>query len=294
MRIVFALPRQEYGSYVDYRKLIEVSGFERCFFDEIDLTVDGTVYIVSPANFSLWQSLVRYERPKRVSSKVIWWNLEDQWLPTKPISELKTTETHASTESVLALPGVSAAWCSNRTLPSQDDRYMFVPLGSDTRLADSARGAKKWDLCHMSYVWGRRRPLHDLLSQRFIVAPPAFGADRDLTLSASSAMWIVHQNERRVLMEPQRFAFAAAYRLPVITEAIDDDPGVLPAPYPFERGTDYVSFDHKTPNEAAEFIAGWLAIPDKLRKLGERLHERLAMEFSFRDCVEVSVRRTFP
>lgn len=294
MRVVFAIPRFEYGSYVDYRRLVELSGYDRCFFDEIDLTAQDTVYIVSPANRSLWQSLIRYEPPKQIASKVIWWNLEDQWLPTKPISYLQTTETHATTESVLALPGVVAAWCSNRTLPAQDKRYTFVPLGSDPRLAGSPHAGFKWDLCHMSYIWGRRGPIHDTLSGRFRVAPPAFGADRDAALASSSAMWIVHQNERHVLMEPQRFAFAAAYRLPVITETIDDYVGIASDPYPFQKGIDYVSFGYGPTNEILEFVSGWLAIPERLKRLGERLYERLAIEFNFRICVEQGIRRTFP
>ncbi len=295
MRIVFALPRHEYGSYVDYRRLIELSGYDRCYFDEIDLTLQNTVYIVSPANFSLWQSLIRFEPPKVVSSKVVWWNLEDQWLPTTPISELKTTETHASTKSVLELPGVVAAWCANRTLPTQDPRYRFVPLGSDPGLAGASPvEPKTWDLCHMSYIWGRRGPIHDLLSQRFRVAPPSFGADREKALASSSAMWIVHQAERRVLMEPQRFAFAAAHKLPVITETIDDSAGIATDPYPFQRGIDYASFEYGPPGEVAEYIAGWLSIQGRLKRLGERLYERLAIEYNFRACVEQGIRRTFP
>lgn len=292
-RVIFALPAQEYGSYVDYRRLIELSGFEWCWFGEIDLTLTDTVYIASPANVSLWQSLMRYENSKWIASQVIWWNLEDQWLETKPVHDLKTTETHATTESILQLPGVVAAWCSNRTLPAQDPRYRFVPLGSHPRLADRVRAARRWDLCHLSYIWGRRGPIHDLLSQRFRVAPVAHGQERDQILSSSMAMWIVHQAERRVLMEPQRLAFAAAYRLPVLTEVIDDGHDLQIEPYPFQPNVDYIPFEYGPPKNVADRIAAILSEPDKLLRLGDKLFEHLAVEFNFRSCVELGVRRTF-
>lgn len=47
--ILFARPRHDYGSYADFYRLIELSGYPLVYFDEID-TASDNCYIMTMIN----------------------------------------------------------------------------------------------------------------------------------------------------------------------------------------------------------------------------------------------------
>lgn len=278
MKIIFAHPRYEYGSYVDYRRLVELSGFPVCKFDEMDLGQEGTVYIVSPANLSLADAILSWKGP--MLSRVIYWCLERPDVPPKPIRELVTTEVHADPESVLALPGVSRVWVSDRYFSSLSKKYSHVILGSDPFLAHGTVEKPIWDLCHFSYVWGRRSPVVSGLSQSLRVAGEAWGEERARILRSSRAILNVHQTDAQV-GEPLRFALAASYSLPLISETIKD-------PWPLRPGYDFLMYDYgelqRRTNEILRSV--------DLEMFGRNLYDTLCRKYTFKKCVEDGVRET--
>lgn len=282
MKIIFAHPRHEYGSYVDYRALVRLSGFETCFFDEMNLAPQDTAYIVSPANNSLYKHLVGKEVRDR-GAKIFWLDLERPDPPEiEPISDLVTTEVHATTDSVLALPGVTRAWVSDRHLASMDPRRLHMVLGSHPDLCQRPPLDLAYDLCHMCYIHGRREVIRRL-SSSFRVAPSSWGVERDRALRSSRAILNVHQTESHV-GEPLRFALAAAYGLPLLSETLHDS-------WPLVEGDEFLSFPYQDVSHRLNY---WLNIlpHDRLSQIGRNLRRVLTVEYPFRKCVEDAVERS--
>lgn len=284
MKVVFAHPDFEYGSYHYFRRLVELSGFDSCPVSRMDMGAEGTVYVTSPANHALWEKLAPL-RSQNIRAKVIYWNLERPDVPPKRIEDLVTTEVHADTRSVLALPGVVAAWVSDRYQASLDPNHLHVVLGSSEKLAEGGPLAMAWDLCHFSYVWGRRGEVMARLSQKFKVAPPDIHPSaRAHVLRASRAIVSIHQTPSPVL-EVLRSAWSAAYRLPLVCETIKD-------PWPMVPGEHFLEFDYATlPDELVPWIRQE-GLREQLRLQGERRYELLCKTHNFRDSVLDGVRRT--
>ena len=288
MKIVFAHPTYQYGSYHYFRKLVELSGFEVCSIPDIDLTRD-VIYIVSPACNELAAHLGGAQFDVRpVRAKIVYWNLERPDVITDNVYALPGNAVHASTASVLGLPGVAAAWVSDRHQASLDSLHKHVVLGSHVGLGESPILPKRWDLCHFSYIHGRRQVI-SRLEQLLRVAPegaPPDHMDRAAILATSRAILSVHQTPVPVL-EVLRSAWSAAWRLPLICETVAD-------PWPLVENEHFKSFKLENIIDIIDFMLPALpARIDWLEEMGERRPELLCRTYNFRDCVEAGVRETF-
>ena len=283
MKIVFAHPSYTYGSYYYYRKLVELSGFETCSFPEMDLKRDGVVYIVSPACKEL-ETVLRRQGGGPIRAKVIYWNLERPDVPTEDVGVLPGNAVHASTKSVLALPGVVRAWVSDRYQASLGSLHQFVVLGSDRRLGAYPSKKKDFHFCHYSYVWGRRQAPMDAL-RSVLLSPPedTLPEQRHSALAGSRSIISIHQTEAPVL-EVLRSAWSAAYYLPLICERVAD-------PWPLKLGKHFLHL--MDPILGTIQLLAESVISERLEEMGEGRWDLLCNKYPFRDCVEAAVQEIF-
>ncbi len=208
MKIKFVT--EDLDSYTDFRRLIDLSGFERVSVDQI--IDDGSVYICAPATERLGHKYIELATPKgnKLDSKFIYWMLERPPLDCGKLVgywDFMFSEIWAH-DAVFMATGSS--------------KIRLVRIGSDPRLAtedglDNYPAPKTFDFIHLCAPLGRR--WHILQHLAGTTAPNAWGAVRALNLRASKFMLNVHQDEL-CYMEPLRFALAAAYQLPVLTEEL--------------------------------------------------------------------------
>lgn len=272
MNIIFVRTRHEYGSYRDYWKLVELAGFDTCFVDEMNLQSDS-FYIVSPINGEFRPHIDHCRKnvfgPK--NAIVAWWNLERPDAGTEPLRVV--------IDDVMKYADV--AWTADRHYASLDHRQQPVVLGSDARLcANFERREIAYDFTHQSYVWGRRDDVFTpLRASKLREGPNAWFEERDAILKSSRILVNVHQTPAPI-GEPIRFAMAAAYKMPMISER-------LAAPFPLVPGADYIELSH---HEITKAVFAAHSIPsEKLQSLGESLFQRLCVEWTFRRGVEEGV-----
>lgn len=268
--IVFVRTRHDYHSYWDFWRLVELSGFETCWVDEIPhhLKDPTKTLILTPWNGEVQPLADRYGRDHK--ARVVWWNLER---PDGP---------HAALSDRLdqALAFADEAWVSDKWYASLDARLKFVLMGSHPDLGSIVETPIRYDYCHLSYAWGRREAVHKQLRVAGLrEAPPAYSkADKDRVINASRCVLSLHQYEGR-MVAPLRFAVAAAYKKFVISETVEDS-----TPY----GYDFAQADYE---DLPDYVM-WFLIDDP-RDIevagGEHLHRLLCVENTFRSCVEAAL-----
>ena len=259
--IIFARTRYHYDSYSDFWKLVELSNFDTCYIDEIDLSSDNT-YIFSPTNGEFRPHITNEKGKKSWSAKVIWWNLE------RPSSD-----TNAVIDDITEY--INEAWVSDKYYASLNSGFKFVGVGSHPDLRLHKENLDKvYDYCHMSYVYGRRDYIHNTLAQRGLkIGPNGWGEERDKTLRSSNMLVNVHQDPFPIA-EPLRFAVNAAYSLPIISETIID-------PYPLVPGVDIILAHYD------DLINQTLAVYNTdLTQMGNALYDNLCIRNTFRASVE--------
>lgn len=283
----FARTRYHYDSYDDFWKLVELSRFATCFVDEIDLT-SPTTYITTPVNGELRPHVTHRREllkgsPQR--AKIIWWDLE------------RPDAGGPSLGSILdeIMPFVDAAWVSDRLVASLDGRLQHVVLGGhaglNSRHIEHDPEGKvlaamtyalpfDYDFCHMSYAWGRRENIFALLRQKGLrEGPSCYGEAREKVLSSSRVLVNLQQYTLPVIA-PMRFALAAAFYLPIVTERVHD-------PFPMSRD-DLIEADYSSIPNAIEEV---LKDPVRLAIQAKRVHERLCEEWTFRRGVREGLAR---
>lgn len=223
MEIVFCKTRHAYGSYGDFWRLVEASKFATCFVDELDLRRDCT-FIVTPWNGETTPILERARQHPNAKAKVVWWLLE------RDMCDRGFDETF---DQAAAL--VDDVWVSDRSYATRHPRLRFVMLGGHPDLTHVTNLRKQFDVCTLAYLWGRRQHVTTILAHQGIsIAPEAFGRQaQDQIVAASSIMLSMHQYDAARIIAPLRFAVAAAYGLPVLTEQVDD-------PWPLTSGVDFI------------------------------------------------------
>lgn len=249
-----------YDPYKDYFRIAELSGYPIIWLNEIDPDSDN-IYILSPLNGNWTRG---WQNPK---ARIILHDLE--W-------RLKTGEGYQWSESELVTPpGVAEVWASDKWYAGVTGAK-YVPLGSHPGLVEDSPPVEHYDTTFQAYIHGRRDHMQNLLAQQDIsVAPSKWNPERDALLKSTTAMLHVHQWEGITTIAPLRFAIAAAYGLPLISEQVHDrsifDEIVLFTTY--DAMPAYV----KTLTRRYQ---------DDLRQRGQALKELLCGEYSFRNCVE--------
>jgi hypothetical protein len=220
--IVFAKTRYHYDSYIDFWKLVELSGFSTCYVDEIDLASDDC-YIFTPMNGEVIPHL-RNESSKTKKATVIWWCLERFDAMAAPLPDILAEAT----------PHVDRIWVSDAWTSTLHPALEYMRMGSHPDLGGLPR-APVYDFTHQSYAWGRRKTMYQKLKNSgFSEGPSSWGDERHGVLQTSRLMLNLQQYTDPV-SAPLRFALAAAYRLPIVSETITDADiltGVIPSvPY---------------------------------------------------------------
>lgn len=263
MTIVFAKTRHRYDSYSDFWRLVDAAGFATCYIDEIDAN-DGRTYIFSPMN---GEALHRIDDFAVGSSRIIWWNLE------RP--EDDTLE--ASIARVASK--LDAIWVSDRGFATKSPYFTYVPVAGHPNFGKRSI-EKRWDVCHLAYLWGRRQDAINQLGARGIsIAPEAWGrAQQDEVVAKSRVMLNMHQYDGMTIVAPIRFAVAASYAIPIISERFDD-----------ALSSDLVIHQSDTVPSLIDYAE--MAIRDHqpyLESAGEKLFQRLCVQTNFRREVELA------
>lgn len=254
--VIFVQPRHVYGTYVDYWQLVELAGYRWQYEDEIDLSSTNT-YILTW--FSA-QSMFSLD----TKARLICWNLEWANIPTFPNVEYWTPD----------------AWFAQR------NGWKYVPVGSHKALADGyhpqvEHPLKLYDVALMMYRDPQRRAhmIHRFQDAGLQLAPNAWGELRHANLRQSRCMVHIHQLEDNQTISPLRFALAAAYRLPVISESLANagilNGSVVQSPY---HDLPAAIIEWLKPNRSAE-----------LQRHADALYTRLIEQYSFRTVVEAAL-----
>lgn len=255
MTLTFVRTRHAYDSYSDLWTLVELSGFDTCFIDEMDVSRKAHTYILPTLNGEVgagWQG---------AQARLIHLNMEwDEYPPT---------------------PGISETWHGDRWF-AQQIGARYVPLGShaDLRPNTDSLSPDAYEVAFLAYLIPRRQQMqHDLRQAGLSVSPSsAWGDERHRLLANSRVYAHVHQHDDKPGVPPLRLVVAAAYGMPFVTEQCADagifSEVIMQAPYSHYAG----------------FTRDWLRdAGDMLQAKGAALHDLLCREFTFRQSVEAAL-----
>lgn len=251
----FILPDKEYPSYTDMRRLMRLSGFDTCLMSEARWHDPGETYIVVTP-----EPLPVLDRP---TAKVIAWVME------------------YTGEYEPDLSGWGGqVWASDPAWAASH-HAQYVPLGSHPNLnADpDDMPPPKWDAVFVGYMTPRRVNMLSMIQDVKWAETdyPGYGKTRHDMLVRSRVMFHVHQHENAEYLAPLRIALAAAYRLPVVSEAVYD-PGVYAAAVRFSAYADL-------PRALHDELAGTGYDDPTQMERGTALHNLLCYERPFGRCV---------
>lgn len=254
--IVFCHTSHVYDSYQDFWKLVELSEFPVINVDQLD-PQDGRTYIITPAN-GQWQA--GWHNPR---SKIIHWQLE--W--------------HLEQYPHTPIAGVSEVWCSD-AWQARNINAKYVPMGSHPKLCENpSPQPKEYDVAYLGYYVPRRAQIGTELDEFGIKRTPtaAWGDERHQLLMQSKSYLHVHQHAHILGVPALRMVVAAAYKLPVISERVEDC-GIFSQAYMLT--SDYA---HLT-----RFVKQWTqqTDPNRLADFGLALHSLLCWQYTFRKSVE--------
>lgn len=270
--IRFLLPRYQYDSYRDMISLINLSGFQTLFVDQLDVSEHG-VYILIVMNGEFRPHMDNHIHKQR-NAHIILWNLE------RPDGSAGSVGHYGeSNRQLIYSRYCDEIWVSDRRL-AEETTLRFVPLGSDERLGQPGDGPKRYHFCHLSYEVPRRQTIYKHFDRPFI-GPNCWPPERDQVLQSSKFALNVHQDQHP-FQEPLRFALFAAYGLPIISETIYDA-------YPWsEEFMIFAGYDHLV-RTLRETLGDDYR---KYREMGLRAREWMCKEHNFRKCVETAVKES--
>lgn len=271
MNITFVRTRHVYESYTDFHKLVELSGFDTIYVDELDVSKLG-VYIVSPMQGE-WRPHIDNQAGKPRNAHLILWNIE------RPSGSAGSVGQYAeANRDLIYKRHVDEVWVSDRRM-ADETQMRFVVLGSDEGLGEPGE-EKKFQFCHMSYEVPRRSNIFKHFSPD-VIGPNCWPPERDEVLKKSYFALNIHQ-DIHPFQEPLRFALFAAYGLPIVTETIYDS---YPWSDEFMIFSTYDSIVAKLKTVLNDDYGRW-------REMGLRARERMTKQFRFKDVVEEAVRES--
>lgn len=257
--ILFVRTRYVYDSYSDLVSLITLSGYPLVYVDEIQPDSDNT-YIVICANGE-WSNGWPDAR-----ARIIFLQLEFQHA-AEPLK-----------------PGIAEMWTADAAHAALIGAR-YVPLGShpDLKLYPTSPNGKVYDVATLWAPCSRRYDAGgDLYRAGVNVAPNGWGEIRHNVLMQSRAMLSVHQWDEHPYVGAQRWAIAATYGLPMLTETLRD-PGIFAQ---LGMGRYMSDLAH-----IGDFVSNWMQPKHTgaLAEYGQALHELLCVEHSFKKIIEGAV-----
>jgi hypothetical protein len=264
--IVFARTRHVYDSYLDFWRLAELSEYPIIYLDEMELLNKDMTYISAPFNGEFHE----LEGKKR-ECKLILWNLE------RPAGSGGLNKYIRHLHAHIRKGRIDNVIVSDITL-ANETKFIYVPVGSHEGLG-SPGTEKHYDFIHLMCYSNRRGPLFqtpEMPRERFAdcsIAMNGWGEERHTRLQQSKYMLNVHQDDD-LYMEPLRFALAAAYGLPVITENL------------YAKSPPYVEGITTFPLPwAEEVMMRAVQKYDEFVEGGLKLREAMIGPYSFRRCI---------
>jgi hypothetical protein len=210
MEIIFAKPVHQYDSYIDFWRLVELSGFPAIRVDEIDITKDQII-ITAPMNGDYKEYISgQIERQRKSGlprlTHLIIWNLE------RPAGSGSTGQYAKDCFEWFHSRLVDEVWVSDPAL-ADETMLRYVVLGSDYGLGEVSED-KEYDFAHMSVTIPRRANIYKEFGS---IGPNCWPPKRNDVLKKSRFALNVHQ-DNYPFCEPLRIALFAAYGLPIISE----------------------------------------------------------------------------
>lgn len=249
---VFVAPRSIYPSYLDFWKLVDLAGFEMVYQDEVDL-IDGDRTFI----FSGPEGIPDCSGAK---ARTIFWQLE-----------------YVGDYINQANVGTAREVWSSDPAHAKATGVKFVLLGSHRALnpTQDRVNLAQYAVAMLAYMTPRRQAVKDKLPD-LDWAPDYPGHDtafRHEVLRSTRLMLHAHQHDTPA-MTPLRYALAAAYRLPIISEHVLDSK-------PYKKTITWVAYS----NLAKRAMA---ALSDDITVLaakGDDLYTLLCEQHPFFDCV---------
>jgi hypothetical protein len=242
-------PELDYPSYSDFWRLVELGGFSTCSLTYAHKNLNNashTFIFVTPAGIPDCSN---------ARARCIFWQFEYAGDYANQPNHLTCKEQWSSDPHHAACFGAK-----------------YVLLGGNPHLApffDSDRDPK-WDIVTLSYLTDRRRSMYKQITG-YNFAPDYPGHDtkeRHEQLYNSRCLLHVHQHDEPAIA-PIKMALAAAYRLPVVCEAVFD-------PGPYAEAILFATYDN-LPKAVDAFLQGHTGKED----IGDILHHELCIEHTF-------------
>ena len=272
---VFVRSTANYEAYTDFWRLVELSSFPVIPAAKVELHRDG-LYIWPTMDMEFIERLSREPRGSR-AAKVIFWNVERP--DEKPGVDVRELFQRAMGE---ILEWADEIWISDMSLHAIDRRTVFAILGGHAGLNECSHRSMTYDVAHLGRLTPRRIELLKVNEERGLkISPNEWGPDRSRILAASQLLLNIDRVEGLHLASPLRWALAAAYGLPIVTEE-------APEPYPMTAGKDLVMAPHA---DLADLVVETLGRRDIL-SLSHQGWETLCNRWTFRRGVEDALRRT--
>jgi hypothetical protein len=259
---IFVFPDKDYPSYYDIKRLVELSGYKSSTFMMNTFDFTSRYIVISPEPIPEWL----FKHPN-----VIAWQLEyagdytrnyDGFEGEVWASDKKWADEH---NAKYVLMGSHPALSGDTLIPYHDRVYFS-------------------DITMLAYLTPRRQKILDKLNNyHWPVAYPGHGtAERHDVLSTTRLMLHVHQHDNAPYIAPQRFAIAAAYQLPMVSELVGEHVADAMDGWEHVMWTNY--------DNIVDTVDAYLN-----GRLGDgwayRLHEHLCVANTFRKCVEKALEQ---
>ena len=250
--LYFVRSEKDYPSYADFWRLVDMGGFSICSETYAAKNLNNTnitfVFVTPEETLDCTGARAR----------CIFWQFEY----AGDYTNQKNRET------------IAEQWSSD-PYHAEQTGARYVLMGSDSRLATyyQANRDPKWDIVTLSYLTDRRRNVYRFINRAFAPDYPGHNGDgRDDQLSHSRVMLHVHQHDIPAIA-PIKMALAAAYRLPVICEAVYD-------PGPYQDRVLFSQYD-SLPSMVGLYLDGKV----EMDYLPDALYQLLCVEHPFKSCV---------
>jgi hypothetical protein len=277
---VFVKSGIEYESYTDFWRLVTLAGYRTLKAKEVDLQWDGT-YIWPILDVELLGLMNPASRSRR--ARIIFWYLErpDAHLPDPATSDPGQILREGLGELI---PWVDAVWVSDRGLHRVDPRTVYAVLGGHPDLRDAEPGPRTTDVLHLGQETPRRKAvLNELRRQGTSLTTGSLWAQKRTQALGSSRLLIsIDRMEGLHVASPLRYALAAAWRLPILSEAVPD-------PHPLVQGESVLMAPYPQLAGAACRVLG---DPELLGRVSELAYRTYCLEWTFRRGVTLALRET--